>query len=348
MRVMLVSVASIKQHDDNDRHLPILPLWRRLVLRPEAGVFFVAVVVYLFFSLVASHTGFTARQGIAAWLNVAAELGIVALAVGLLMIAGEFDLSIGSVLGASSILLAIGTTRYDINIWLMIGIVLAFAAIIGLFNGVMTVYTKLPSFIITLATNFAVAGIALGTSRLITNTTSLSVTSTAGADFLFSARWGQANIAILWWLLLTFWGGFLLGQTQFGNWIFATGDNCSTAREAGVPVIRVKIILFIVTALAASLVGIIQTIEFSSGNASNGQSYVFQAPIVAVIGGVLLTGGHGSAFGIALGAALYGIISVGIFYTGWNADWVLLFLGLLLLVAVLMNSYFRRLSLSIR
>jgi simple sugar transport system permease protein len=98
--------------------------------------------------------------------------------------------------------------------------------------------------------------------------------------------------------------------------------------------------------LAAALVGALQTVEFHSGNAANGQGYVFQAPIVAVIGGVLLGGGYGSPIGIFLGSIIYGIISVGIFYTGWNTDWLLLILGTLLLAAVLANSYFRRLALA--
>jgi len=262
------------------------------------------------------------------------------------MIAGEFDLSIGSIVGASSMLLAIGTTRYGINIWIMIVLTFSFAGMVGFLNGLIVVKTALPSFIVTLATNFTLAGVVLGFSRLILNTTALSVTSTKGADFLFAAHWGQANMAILWWLLLTFWAAWILGRTRFGNWIFATGGNNHAAQAAGVPVRLVKIKLFIGSALSAALVGIIQTLEFSSGNAGNGQNYVFQAPIVVVIGGVLLSGGYGSAFGITVGAAVYGIISVGIFYSGWNTDWVLLFLGILLLAAVLTNNFFRRLTFS--
>lgn len=321
---------------------------KRLLLRPETGAFFAIVVVYIFFAIVTSHTKFMGFNGTASWLNTAAELGIIALAIGLLMIAGELDLSIGSVLGASSILLAAGCTLYGVNVWVMILITLAFGGIVGFLNGFIVVRTNLPSFIVTLATNFGVAGAALGLSRLFTNTTSVSMTSTPEADFLFAARWGQANISILWWIVLTLLVAWVLGRTRFGNWIFATGGNLAAARGAGVPVSYVKILLFMGSSLAASLVGIIQTIEFHSGNAANGQGYVFQAPIVAVIGGVLLTGGYGSAFGIAMGAALYGIISVGIFYTGWNTDWVTLFLGGLLLAAVLANAYFRRLALTAR
>ena len=322
--------------------------WRigRLLRQPETGAFFAAVIVYLFFAFVAWNASFVSLDGTAAWLDTSAELGIIALAIGMLMIAGEFDLSIGSVVGATSIMLAIGTTRYQIDPWIMVALALVFGAAVGLANGIITVRTGLPSFIVTLATNYGVAGVALGLSRLLTNTTSSSMQTTPLIDFVFAKQWGQANIAILWWIGLTLLAARVLTRTSFGNWIYATGGNPIAARGAGVPTSFVKIVLFVTTSLAAVFVGALQSVEFHSGNAANGQGYVFQAPIVAVIGGVLLGGGYGSAFGLFLGSVIYGVISVGIFYTGWNTDWLLLFLGVLLLAAVLANSYFRRLALS--
>jgi simple sugar transport system permease protein len=322
--------------------------WRRLLRQPETGAFFAAVIVYVFFAVAAWKADFVSLNGTAAWLDTSAELGIIALAIGVLMIAGEFDLSIGSVIGASSIALAIGTTRYGVSPWLMLAIVFVFGAAVGFLNGIITVRTGLPSFIVTLATNFGVAGTALGLSRLLTNTTSSSMRSTPGVDFLFASQWGQANIAIVWWIGLTLLATRILTRTPFGNWIYATGGHLVAARGAGVPTSLVKIILFTTTSLAASFVGALQAVEFHSGNAANGQGYVFQAPIVAVIGGVLLGGGYGSPLGMFFGSVIYGVISVGIFYTGWNTDWLLLILGGLLLAAVLANSYFRRLALTSR
>ena len=144
-------------------------------------------------------------------------------------------------------------------------------------------------------------------------------------------------------------GGGLAGRrpscsarTTFGNWIYATGGNLPAARGAGVPVERVKVILFVATGVAAAFIGVLQGVEWNSGNSTYGQGYVFQAPIVAVIGGVLLGGGYGSVLGIFLGTAIFGVISTGIFYTGWSTDWIQLFLGCLLGAAVLANSYVRR------
>jgi simple sugar transport system permease protein len=322
--------------------------WGRLVRRPEAGAFVAALVVFLFFAVAAWRAHFVSIDGMAAWLDTAAELGIVALAVGILMIAGEFDLSIGSVIGATSIVLAIGTNHYHVNAWIMLIVVFAIGGLVGLANGLITVRTGLPSFIVTLASNFGVVGAALGLSRMLTDTTSSSVITPPSVHLLFAAQWGQANIAILWWIGLTLLAMRILSRTPFGNWIYATGGNLTAARGAGVPTATVKIVLFVVTALAATLVGVIQCVEFQSGNAANGQGYVFQAPIVAVIGGVLLGGGYGSPLGMFFGSVIYGLISVGIFYTGWNTDWLMLILGGLLLAAVLTNNYFRRLAFSNR
>ncbi len=321
---------------------------RRLLRRPEAGALFAAIAVYLFFAIATSSTNFVSLDGTAAWLNSSAELGIIAVAVGLLLIAGEFDLSIGAIVGASSVAIAIGTKFFHVDIWIMIVLALAGSGLIGFFNGVLVERTGLPSFIVTLATLLGVSGASLGLSRLLTNTTTVSLATPPLAHAVFAGRLGQANIAILWWVGVTAVAAWVLSKSAFGNWIYATGGNLAAARSSGVPTTRVKITLFTTTALAASLVGVIQAVEFHSGNAANGQGYIFQAPIVAVIGGILLSGGYGSAIGIFLGSVIYGVISIGIFYTGWNTDWIQLFLGGLLLGAVIANSYFRKLALSAR
>lgn len=317
-----------------------------LVRRPEFGAFVVTVLVYAFFAAAAWRYGFVTFDGTAGWMNVAAELGIIAIPVGILMVSGEFDLSVGAVVGAASITVAIGTTLFGVSIWLMIFCALGLGAAVGLLNGVLVVRTGLPSFIVTLATSFSVGGLSLGFARLLSNTSSVSVKTTPLSEAVFGSTWGQANVSILWWFAVTIFGGWVLARTAFGNWIFATGGNLVAARGAGVPTGLVKTVLFIMTGLGASLVGIIQAVEYHTGNANAGLGYVFQAPIVAVIGGVLLGGGYGSAFGVFLGTVIFGIINIGIFYTGWSTDWVQLFLGVLLMAAVLTNHYFRRLAMT--
>ncbi|MEP0520254.1 MAG: ABC transporter permease [Hyphomicrobiales bacterium] len=318
------------------------------VRKPEFGAIAAFLLTYLFFTFATSGTGFVSVNGTAGWLNLAAELGIVAIPVGLLMISGEFDLSIGSTVGAASMIVALGTNHFGVPIWPTIALALMAGMLIGLCNGLAVVKTNLPSFIVTLATNFIVIGATMGFSRLIANVTSSSIVSSESAKLLFAARWGQANISVLWWGIATAIGFWVLSRAVFGNWIYATGGNLQAARSAGVPVDRVKIILFMATGFAAAFVGIMQGIQWNSGNSTYGMGYVFQAPIVVVIGGILLTGGYGTVTGIFFGTALFGVISTGIFYTGWNTDWVQLFLGVLLGAAVLANNYVRRLALTSR
>jgi simple sugar transport system permease protein len=314
--------------------------------RPEFGAVVATVLVYLFFAITTQGAGFVSIDGTAGWLDTAAELGIIAIPVGVLMVAGEFDLSVGSIVGASAVFLAIGTTIFNVPFWLMIAVVIFAGACVGFINGIITVRTGLPSFIVSLAASFCVAGGATGLARLLTNTTNISVNPPPDVHLLFGSAWGQANVSILWWIAVTSAAGIVLSRTAFGNWIYATGGDPVAARGAGVPTNLVKVVLFIATGAAAAFVGVIQGVEYHSGNATAGLGYVFQSIIVAVVGGVLLGGGYGSAFGVFLGTMIYGIINVGIFYTGWSTDWVQLFLGVLLLCAVLANSYFRRFAMS--
>jgi simple sugar transport system permease protein len=317
-----------------------------VIRRPEFGPFAAIVLTYIFFIVVTSGAGFVSINGTSGWLDLAAELGIVAIPIGLLMIAGEFDLSIGSTVGAASMVVALGTSYFGLPIWITIVLALALGALVGLINGLAVVKTGLPSFILTLATNFGVFGFTMGFSRLLSKVTSMSIVQSHSAHMVFAAKWGQANISILWWLLTALIGGVILSRTIFGNWIYATGGNLTAARGAGVPVEQVKTVLFVVTGFAAAFVGVLQGVQWNSGNSTYGQGYVFQAPIVAVIGGVFLGGGYGSVVGIVLGTAIYGVISTGIFYTGWSTDWVYLFLGALLAAAVLANNYVRRRALA--
>jgi simple sugar transport system permease protein len=317
-----------------------------VVRRPEIGAFTSMVLVFVFFAIAGAQGGFGTLAGTASWLDTAAELGILAVPVGLLMIAGEFDLSVGSVLGTSSMVVAVSVTTFGLPLWLAVVLALTFGLVVGFINGVMTTRTGLPSFIVTLVTLFVVSGGSLGLSRLITGSSTLSIYDVGFPHDLFGAQWQWFNISILWWLGVAVVGYWVLNKLAFGNWIFAIGGDSETARLAGVPISKVKIRLFMATATAAALVGVIQALEFNNADASRGTSFIFTSIAAVVIGGVLLGGGYGSVLGIVFGTATYSIVSLGVFYTGWQTDWVQLILGLLLLAAVLGNNLVRRLALT--
>jgi simple sugar transport system permease protein len=319
----------------------------RLLRRPELGALLGAVVVFVFFAIVVD--GFLERSGAARFLDRAAPLGIVAVAVALLMIAGEFDLSAGVMTGSTALLMAILTTEVGMNVWLAIFLSLLFALLVGFANGVMVIKTGLPSFIVTLATFFILRGTNLGVTKEVTGTVQISGIDDASgfesARKVFASSIGAApgdfRITIFWWIAFAALATWLLLRTRPGNWIFAAGGDARAARAVGVPASATKVALFMATAVAAWFVGITTAVRFTSVQAGQGVGEEFMYIIAAVVGGTLLTGGYGSAVGASFGALIIGMAFTGIAFAGWNTDWQWLFVGVLLLIAVLVNRFVR-------
>jgi simple sugar transport system permease protein len=239
------------------------------------------------------------------------------------------------------------TRHFEWPLWPAIGIAAALSLAIGFGNGYLVVRTGLPSFIVTLGTLFAFRGLTIAVSRLLTRRTQLGgldeVAGYGSAQTLFASDLlGPVRVSVLWWLGLAGLATWVLLRTRFGNWIFAAGGAPEAARKLGVPVARVKIALFMVTALAACLVAVIQAVRFTGADALRGEQQEFRAIIAVVIGGTLLTGGYGSAVGAVLGALIFGMVQQGIVITGVDADWFQLFLGVMLVAAVLFNDFVRR------
>lgn len=332
----------------DERLTKVNPL-SKLLVRPEMGAVAGSIAVWLFFALIAGSNGFLSLSGTATYLSVAAELGVLAVAVALLMIGGEFDLSIGSVIGGSSMIVAILPAQFGWNIWAAIVVAFLFAIAVGFVNGYLVLRTGLPSFIITLASLFVIRGVTIGITRLLTNRTQVGGLKEAGgyssAQAIFSSDIpiGDAAfpITIIWWLGLAGLATWLLLRTPFGNWIFGVGGDANAARNVGVPVGRVKITLFILTAASGCLLGIMQTVRYAGADVLRGQQQEFLTIIAVVVGGTLLTGGYGSAIGTVFGALIFGMVRQGIVFAGIDADWYQVFLGVMLLIAVLLNRYVR-------
>lgn len=320
-------------------------LLHRTLRRPELGSLVVAIAVFTGFAIYAPDSGFLSAIGIAGYLNVSAQLGVIAVPVGLLMVAGEFDLSVGSMIAAAGMLLAVLNVQFGLPVWLAAVITFVFAGLYGLLNGLLVTKTRLPSFIVTLAGLFALQGASIGVPRAFTGLTQIGNVGTSQQGdplhHFFTASIGYFPIIIIWWVVILAVASVVLQRSRFGNWIFATGGHISAARSAGVPVGRVKVVLFITTALAACFVGVTQVLVAGSANASQGTQVELQAIIAAVVGGTLMSGGYGSAVGPALGALTFGMVEQGIFYAGINSDWFYDFLGLMLLLAVFGNDRIR-------
>jgi simple sugar transport system permease protein len=317
-----------------------------LVRRPEMGSFIGMVAVFAFFSIFGGADFLTAG-GAASWLNVASELGIIALPVGLLMIAGQLDLSVGSMIPASSMTIAILSGHYRLP--MIVGIVssLGLGLVVGFINGLLVIRTKVPSFVVTLATLFALAGLTLGLSVILSGSTSVALPGTPITKFLLGDYVaGKFEGTIFWWIAFVVIVGFVLNVSRYGNWILAIGGDSVSARNAGIPTDRLMIVLYMSSGFCAAFVGMTQSILYNGAQVAAGQSFIFNSIIAVVIGGVLLTGGYGSVLGIVLGTLTFSIVNQGIFYTGFDANWASLIIGVLLLVAVLMNNTFRNMALT--
>jgi simple sugar transport system permease protein len=286
--------------------------------------------------------------GIAAgWTDQAAQFGIVAVPVALLMIGGEFDLSAGVMIGSSGLLLGYLATFQDLSIWAAMGLVLLFSLAVGFLNGIVVIRTRLPSFIVTLATFFVLQGVNAALTLNLTGTTAIQEIDTASgfesARRFFASEITQYDfkVKVLWWIGITLVGALLLAKTRFGNWIYSAGGDPVAARNIGVPVARTKITLFMMTSGVAALMGIITALELRSMQAKEGIGLEFLFIICAVVGGCLLTGGYGSVIGTFFGAAMLGMVQLGIIFAEWDSNWTFTFQGAILFAAVLLNTVIR-------
>ncbi|MEX0623110.1 ABC transporter permease [Saccharospirillum sp.] len=363
--------ATAKAEDGaRDERLRQVSRVKRLLSRPELGSISGTILVFIFFIIVAGDSGMFAANGVMNWMTVSGQLGIIGIGACMLMIGGEFDLSIGSMIGFAGMMIAIPAVYWDWPVWSAIMFAFSCALLIGFTNGFIVVKTGLPSFIVSLAFLFILRGLTIALSILFTDKTIVGgVSAVAEGDWLGAAFGGEIGgwlfqwladigligtypngdalvsgipMVIVWWFLLAVVASWVLMRTRYGNWIFATGGDAKAAKNVGVPTDRVKICLFMFTAFCATVLAACQVLEFGSAAADRGLLKEFEAIIAAVIGGALLTGGYGSVVGACFGALIFGVVQMGINFAGFNSDWFRVFLGGMLLIAVLFNNYIRK------
>jgi len=342
----------------------------KFMKRPELGAMGGVILVTIFFYMTADSAMFT-LSGTMNFMTPAAQLGILGIAAAMLMIGGEFDLSIGSMIAFAGMIFGVLTVNFGLPLILAIPLTLGAAASVGAVNGTIVIRTGLPSFIVTLAGLFILRGVSLvglkffsgGSTQLrgvrdaVEGDPLLEIFSGDAFEGIFSylaskgyietfqngaAKIPGIPVEILWFILLAIVATYVLLRTPAGNWIFATGGDSNAASNSGVPVKKVKISLFMLTAMAAALVAIITVIDAGSTDARRGFMKEFAAIITAVIGGCLLTGGYGSAIGAFFGAIIFGMVTIGLTYTDFDQDWFQVFLGGMLLLAVVFNNVIRK------
>ena len=325
-------------------------LFSTALARPEIGAAVAAAVIFVFFFIVAPT--FRELPALSNVLYVSSTIGIVAVGVGLLMIGGEFDLSAGVAAITAGLTTAMISYQLHLNVLLGAALSLLLLLGIGFVNGYLVVKTGIPSFLVTLSTFFILQGANLGVTKLVTGAVATpTINDMDGFPLLhavFDTRWDIGSvtlrITVLWWLLFVALGSWILLRTRVGNWIYAVGGNAASARAVGVPVDKVKIGLFMGVSFLAWFYGMHNLFAYNTVQAGGGVGNEFLYIIAVVVGGTLLTGGYGTAVGAAIGAFIFGMTQSGIVYSGWDPNWFKSFLGIMLLLAVLVNLYVKRLA----
>ncbi|WP_259782123.1 ABC transporter permease [Aestuariispira ectoiniformans] len=361
---------SVTTLEPADERLKKESLGTRLMKRPELGAIAGVILVVIFFLITADPAMFS-LSGIMNFMTPAAQLGILAIGASLLMIGGEFDLSIGSMVAFAGLFFAACVVTWHLPLIVSIPLTFVFAAGVGAINGNIVIRTGLPSFIVTLAFLFILRGLSLVGLKLATggSTQLRGVRDAVEGDWLAPLFSGDAfpalftwlaeagiidafkngtpkvpgvPIEIIWFAIIALVATYVLLRTPVGNWVFAAGGDKVAASNSGVPVNKVKISLFMLTACCAALVAIITVMDAGSTDARRGFQKEFEAIIASVIGGCLLTGGYGSAIGAFFGSIIFGMVVIGLTYTDFDQDWFQVFLGGMLLLAVVFNNSIRK------
>ena len=316
-----------------------------MLARPELTAVVGTIAVFVFFAIFTGEAGFLTLPMTRNYLEVGAEIGIIAALVTLLIVAGEFDLSVGAMVAASESIIGYLTVQSGWPFSAAFGAAFFAATVVGAVNGLLVVKTKLPSFIITLAMMFILRGLAQGGLRMLVGTTTIDgVRDATAADslaVLFGSSIGPFSISLVWWILIALLAAWVLEKTIFGNWIYATGGDERAAMRLGIPVQKVKVLLYIGVAVSTTVVAALDIFAINQSDANAAVGREFEVVTATVIGGALLTGGYGSPIGSFFGALLFGMVEQGFFFTPLPDVWFMTFLGLMLLLAVLVNNYTR-------
>ena len=308
-------------------------LLRRPLQRPELASLGGLVAAFAVFSILRPDLFLSHDNGINV-ASLAAQYGIVAVGVTVLMIAGHFDLSVGTIVGLTGWAMYYFGNVLGLPPIVTILCALAFGTLLGAINGIIQVRTGLPSFIITLATSLVYRGI------LTMNTSGFPVVVKFPASYaqmiagkhLFGYR-----MSLLWFLVVAVLATLFLLRTRMGNWAFAIGQNPTAAKNLGVPVARTTVTLFALSGFTSGIAGVVVAVQYFSIDANRGVGWELIAIAMTVIGGTLLTGGYGSVLGTVLGAFMYAMVNAGLLLVGLQGYWVNIFLGIVVLVAVLIN-----------
>lgn len=310
--------------------------------RPELGP-----LVLLLFEIVVFTTlnpSFISVLNISNTLAFTVELGMIALAMTLLMTAGEFDLSVGSIFGLTPVIMWTLANTSDLPLFVAFIVAIGVAAFIGLSNGWFVTYLKIPSFLVTLGMLL----VGRGTALYITDGFPQRTWSAAGDPLAMllvgDAHFGPLRLymSLFWFVVIAVTLGYVLTQTKAGNWIQASGGNAEAARARGVKVNKTKVMLFILSSALAGFAGIISSIRTSAANPNSGTGYELEVIAMVVIGGTALMGGRGTIIGTVLGIFILRLMRNGIVMIGVPGLAYNIFIGAIILGMMALHSWLDR------
>jgi simple sugar transport system permease protein len=306
----------------------------------NAGVFGILIALIVLATLVTPEQNFIKGANLETLLSLGPELGIVVLGVGLLMIAGEFDLSVGSVLALCSLIFT-WLLELSVNPFIATLITLVCGALAGMINGLITVKGRIVSFIATLGAMMSWRGLTLILSGGI-----MRPAETTQFPFFANLLTGNLGGVFpaqgIWFVIFAVVLLLVLHRRRFGNWIYATGDNVMAARAMAINTDMVKIACFVIVGLLCAFSGVIQTVRLAAFSSRVGTGWELQAVAAAVVGGTSLRGGRGSMVGIFLGALIIIVIQDMVGVARLPYEWTYMVLGLVILGAVLLDLFIER------
>ncbi len=305
--------------------------------KPELAGVVLLIALTIVFEFT-SNGVFLSYENMRGVLGLLPEMGLVAIGVTILMIAGEFDISVGSVFAMAPMVMATSLVA-GVAFAPAVLLGLAAAAGIGVVNGVVTLRFAIPSFITTLGMLFVARSITVVISGGFPPVLPLDIPA-----YVFTHFVGLIRLSMFWFAGIAVMLAALLSLTNFGNWIKATGGQIDAAAALGVPTGAVKMVCFVLCAMLAGFAGIIQVLRLGSPLPSLGEGLELQAVAAAVIGGTSLYGGIGTVLGAIVGALLIRVIDNGLVLSHVDANWFKFAIGSLLILAVVGNSWLRRTS----
>ncbi len=313
-----------------------VPKWKRIVKKPEFGIFIALLLLSGFFTLMTPR--FLSLRNSFNVLRQTSTIGIMAVGMTILITSQEFDLSVGSVYALNAVIAGLLVRDLGMNIWLAAVFCLGVAVVIGLINGLITIKFGIPSFITTLGTMMLFRGFALVLSE------GWPISGLPESSFyrVFGGRVGPIPMQGFWFVIVAIIGYVILQRSKFGYKVYATGGNKEAARLSGIDTDRVKLKGFIITAVAATFSALTALGYLGSISPTQGEGFELMVIAASVIGGTNLFGGAGTILGAFLGASIMGVVRNGLVLMGTDAYWQEALLGLVIVIAVIINVQIAR------